>query len=168
MKRTVVIAALLALTSCAILQKPTVVNLKPMPVADFLDNPFGHDESIKAFQKSLPQGTKVQKLLRQSVSRNQSPDTIYNFKFKKSKVVIYKTKFNQEYLLGGVIYNPEIEMINGIRQGMTKDKFYEAFTDQELAKGDTIEIVHPRKDRKFNFYFDQRGRLNKFSFSGNS
>jgi hypothetical protein len=168
MKRVAAIAIALVFTACAVLQKPTAVDLKPIPVSEFLDRPFGHDESIESFQNTLPVGTKVQKLIRRSGYKHHKPDTIYNFKYKKSKIAVYKTQFNQEFLLGGFVNNPEIEMINGIRKGMEREKFYKAFTDLEFNPKDSVVLNHPQRERKFSFYFDKRGRLEKFNFSGSS
>jgi len=168
MRTTFTIAIVLLFTACAILKKPTAVDLKPIPVSEFLDNPFGHDESIEAFQRTLPVGTKVQKLIRRSGYKHHKPDTIYNFKYKQSKIAVYKTQFNQEFLLGGFISNSEIEMINGIRAGMEREKFYKAFTDLEFTPRDSMVLNYPQRERKFSFYFDKRGRLEKFNFSGSS
>ncbi len=168
MKRFAAFTIVLLLAGCAILQKPTAVDLKPMPVSEFLDKPFGHDESIESFQSTLPIGTKVQKLIRRSGYKHHKPDTIYNFKYKKSKIAVYKTQFNQEFLLGGFVNNPEIEMVNGIRKGMEREKFYKAFTDLELTLNDSVVLNHPQRERRFSFYFDKRGRLEKFYFSGSS
>jgi hypothetical protein len=166
MKTTIAIAVMLLISACAILKKPTEVNLKPISLVEFMDSPFGHDESIKSFTNTLPKGTKTQKLLRH-ISKNYLPDTIYNFKYKKSKIAVYKTRHNQEFMLGGVVKNPEIETINGLRTGMEKDKFFQAFTDVEKTQSDTINLKHPKKERKFSFYFNRLGRLESFTFSGN-
>lgn len=166
MRVVVAIGISLLLSACAVLQKPTLVDLKPMATSQLLENPFGHGESIDEFRKSMPQGTKIQKLIKRSPRAHHRPDTIYNFNYKKSKISIYKTQFNQEFLLGGVVKNPQIELTNGIRQGMTRDRFFESFTDLSPSAMDTIVLKHPKMDRTFKFYFTKRGRLERFSFTG--
>ena len=168
MRATIAICMGFLLSACAVLQKPTAVELKPISVSEFLEKPFGYNENIEQFVQNLPQGTKNVKLIRRSGYKHHKPDTIYNFKYKKSKIAVYKTQFNQEFLLGGIVKNPEIEMVNGIRKGMEREKFNDAFTDLEIVASDSVVLSQPQMERKFSFYFDKRGRLEKFTFSGNS
>lgn len=156
------------LGACALLKGPTMVSLKPMTSNELLEKPFGHTESISEFDQNLPERTKIQKLIKRSPRSNHRPDTIYNFLYKKSKISIYKTQFKQEFLLGGSILNPEIELANGIRQGMEKEKFFQSFSDLEVSSNDTIVLKHPRIERTFNFYFNERGRLERFTFTGHN
>ncbi len=151
---------------CAVLTKPVIVNLTPVEVNALLKNPFGHNESIEAFRENLPQATKMQKLLKKSARANHSADTIYNFTYKKSKINVYKTRFNQEFVLGGVIRNPEIVLSNGIRQGITRQEFFQSFTNLPAVANDTVVLKYPDINRTFNFYFDGRGKLSKIIFTG--
>jgi hypothetical protein len=157
----------LILAACNVLKSPTEVNVKPMDVNDFLIKPFGHNESIDQFKKNLPHGTKMQKLIKRAPQDRHSPDTIYNFTLKKSKVSLYKTRFNQEFVLGGIIKNPQIELTNGIRQGMSREKFFKSFNDLSISTNDTITLKYQKIDRTFNFYF-KRNRLDKFTFTGSN
>jgi hypothetical protein len=146
-------------------QTPSV-NIKTVPVNEFLEKPFGYDESIENFRKGLPSGTKVQKLIKRNPRANLKPDTIYNFQYKKSKVSVYKTQFNQEFLIGGVVVNAEIELVNGIRKGMVKQQFLESFSDLSLQPSDIMVIKHDKSERMFTFYFDSKDRLQRFTFIG--
>lgn len=168
MRTVIIIFLVLFFTACAVLKGPTLVDLKPMPTNQLLEKPFGHTESISEFDQNLPARTKIQKLIKRNPRSNHRPDTIYNFLYKKSKISIYKTQFNQEFLLGGSLLNPEIELANGIRQGMTREKFFESFTNLEPSTKDTIVIKHPRIERTFNFYFNGRDRLERFTFTGHN
>jgi hypothetical protein len=88
--------------------------------------------------------------------------------YKKSKWSVYKTQFNQEFVLGGVIKNPKVELANGIQIGMTKSKFIESIMDLSSDERDTVVIKHPKTNRTFNFYFDKNSRLQRFTFTGNN
>ena len=142
------------------------MSLFPMDVSQFLAKPFGYIESVEAFQQNLPGRTRVQKLIKRNPKDYHRPDTIYSFICKKSKVSVYKTRFNQEFVLGGIVKNPEIVLANGIRQGMDREHFYRSFTNLEDKGNDTVVITNSGADRTFNFYFTNRGRLNKFTFTG--
>jgi len=166
MKSFFAILITILLASCAVLQQPTLVNLKPMSAVDLLESPFGHSESISDFRENMPKGTKIQKLIKRKPNTHHRPDTIYNFMYKKSKWSVYKTQFNQEFVLGGVIKNPNLELANGIQIGMTKERFIESISDLPSTKKDTIILKHPKTNRTFNFYFDKRARLERFTFTG--
>jgi len=168
MKTYIAFLVAFLLASCAVMQPPTAVNIKPMLANELLEKPFGHSESIKDFKNNMPSGTKVQKLIRRNPRPNHRPDTIYNFMYKKSKWSVYKTQFNQEFVLGGVIRNPKVELANGIQIGMTKSKFIESIMDLTSDERDTVVIKHPKTNRTFNFYFDKNSRLQRFTFTGNN
>ncbi|HZJ73938.1 MAG TPA: hypothetical protein VFC87_03965 [Perlabentimonas sp.] len=166
MKKIVGCILFLVLAGCAVLTKPVVVNLTPVEVNTLLENPFGHNESIEAFSKNLPERTEVSKYLKKSPRANHAPDTIFNFNFKKSKISVYKTRFSQEFVLGGIIRNSEIELCNGIRQGMTRQEFFQSFTNLPVIPNDTVVLKYSAIKRTFNFYFDDKGKLEKIIFSG--
>lgn len=166
MKKLIVCILIFSLSGCAILTKPIAVNLTPVEVNALLKKPFGHNESIKAFSENLPPKTKMQKYIKTSGRLNHNSDTIFNFTYKKSKISVYKTRFNQEFVLGGVIRNSEIALSNGIRQGMTRSDFFKSFTDLNAVPKDTVVLKYPDIDRTFNFYFDSKGKLSKIVFSG--
>ncbi len=166
MKKIIVAIATLALSACAVFRPPTVVEVKPTDVADFLQNPFKHTESISAFTKHMPPRTKVQKLIKRTPRDQHSPDTIYNFIYKKSKISIYKTRYNQEFLLGGIVRNPEIELVNGVRQGMSRSDFFKAFNNLSAITSDTVVVNDKKMDRTLKFYFNRQNRLAKYTFTG--
>lgn len=145
--------------------KPVMVNLNPMTVNDFLRTPFLFDETMEDFKKNLPEETRVQKMVKRHPNPHHRPDTILNFVYKKSKVTFYKTRFNQETLLGGSVRNSQIELSNGIRQGMTKEQFFQSFLDIETIAKDSITLADERIGRTLNFYF-KKNRLERFTFTG--
>lgn len=168
MKTYRIILLVLLFSSCSVLQKTVEVDLRPMAVEAFLQAPFGHSETIDGFKKSMPVGTRIQKLIKQNPHSHQKPDTIYNFLYKKSMVSIYKTQFSQEFLLGGNVRNDQIELANGIRKGMTKAQFYQSFTNLELSQQDSVTLKEPNIGRTANFYFSRKGKLERFTFTGKS
>lgn len=157
---------IVGVVSCSVFTEFTQVDIKPLAVNEFLVKPFGFNESIDNFKQKMPYNTKIQKLIKRSPRENHRPDTIYNFNFKKSKVSVYKTRFNQEFVLGGIVKNSEIELVNGIRQGMKRDDFFKSFVDLPENRKDTVIVKDFQLDRAFNFYFDKRNRLSKFTFTG--
>lgn len=160
------IILVLIFSSCSMMQKTVEVDLHPMTVDAFLQTPFGHTETIDGFKKSMPEGTRIQKLIKRNPRPNHKPDTIYNFLYKKSKISVYKTQFNQEFLLGGNVRNDQIELANGIRKGITKVQFYQSFTDLEPSQKDSITLKESKIGRTANFYFNKKGQLERFTFTG--
>ncbi len=156
------------LAGCSVLQPPVEVRINPVSILSFAESPFGHDESIASFQQNLPKGVKVQKLIRRSGYAHHRPDTIYNFVYKKSKIAVYKTQFNQEFLVAGIVKNSEIELVNGIKTGIKRADFLKTFTDLDATDKDSIVIKHPQRDRTFRFYFNKRDKLEKFTLTGGS
>lgn len=166
MKRIFLLLLIISLGSCAIFRGPVDINLNPMALEDFLSQPFNNTEDIEGFNKSLPEGTRIRKLIKRSPREHHNPDTIYNFLYKESKISVYKTRFNQEFLLGGNVVNPGIELANGIQVGMTKEEFFNSFTNLQPTTNDTIVLKEEKIERTFNFYFSTSDLLNKFSFTG--
>ncbi len=166
MKREMLLIMIVGVVSCSVFTKFTQVDVKPLSVSEFLEKPFGYNESINNFKQKMPYKTKIQKLIKRSPRENHRPDTIYNFNYKKSKISVYKTRFNQEFVLGGIVKNSEIELANGIRQGMSREVFYKSFVDLPDNRRDTVVVKDSQLDRTFNFYFDKRNRLAKFTFTG--
>ncbi len=166
MKKTLLILIVVTLGSCAVLRAPVEVNLNPMAIEDFLSKPFNHKENTEGFSKSLPEGTRIRKLIKRSPREHHKPDTIYNFLYKKSKISVYKTRFNQEFLLGGTVLNPNIELANGIQVGMTREQFFSSFTNLQPTVNDTVVLKDEKIERTFNFYFSNRDLLDRFSFTG--
>ncbi|MDD2196595.1 MAG: hypothetical protein PHE03_11480 [Bacteroidales bacterium] len=166
MKTYRVIFLVLLFSSCSVLQKTVEVDLFPMAVESFLQSPFGYSETIDGFKKEMPEGTRIQKLIKRNPQAQHKPDTIYNFLFKKSKISIYKTQFSQEFLLGGNVRNNQIGLVNGIRKGMTKAQFYQSFTNLEFSQQDSVTLKEPGINRTVSFYFNRKGKLERFTFTG--
>lgn len=137
---------------------------QPTSVKMFLDKPFGVDENIVSFKK-LFDGVKLKKLIRRNKYDAQKVDTIFKFYTHKSEVFIYKTYFNREMLLGGVIADKKIPLINGVTTGMKRAAFFKAFTDLEFSSKDSVELSSQELMRKFTFVFDSKGVLKRITFS---
>lgn len=155
----------LALTGCASLTTPTALVIRPTTVSEFLENPFGHDESVASYKLNLPKCTLAQRLIHRH-NPTQRPDTIYNFKFRRSKIAVFKSLYGQEFVMGGNVLNRQIELMNGVRTGITRSEFNGAFSDLPMSLGDTIRLVHPTTGRTFGFIFNRKGQLYRYTFSG--
>lgn len=138
---------------------------QPVSVKAFLDQPFGVGENVASFKKVFGDGVKLKKMIRRNKHDVQKVDTIIKFYTRKSEIFIYKTYFNREMLLGGVIADNKFPLINGVVIGMTRDAFFKSFTDLEITYKDSIELNSKELMRKFMFIFDSKGVLRKISFS---
>jgi hypothetical protein len=156
-----IILSILA-TGCKSTQTAATIT-KQIESQKFLESPFGHNESIAAFNKTLPDGTRIRKLARKNVHYPSKTDTIYQFKYKGSEIFVYKSNFNKEILMAGSILDPQIKLINGISTGITKDQLYNAINDIKRTEADTIKISTSSKDRNFSFIF-KKGKLKKIKF----
>lgn len=165
MKNTFVFIFVLLLFPLMVLGQKVEKNIIPMSEKHFLAKPFGHDEGIEDFTQYLPKGTRVQKLINRHPDASHRPDTIYNLIFKKSKISFYKTQFNQVYLLGGSVKNHQIGLANGVRVGMTKEDFFQSFTDIQPMDSDSITLRQGDQGRRMNFYFNKKGKLVRYTFS---
>lgn len=165
MKRAIIIYILIFLaTSCKPAKNLAVVD-PPVTVKQFIEQPFGVDESVTSLKKIFAKDVKIKKLVRRNKHDEQKIDTIFQFYYRKSEVFVYKTYFNREMLLGGVIYDKRFPLINGITPGIKRDAFYKAFIDLKPETTDSVKVESKELLRKFNFIFDSKGTLKKISFS---
>ncbi len=140
------------------------VSSSAISASKFLDSPFGHNESIAAFTKSLPAQTSIRKLIRRNTHHPEKSDTIYQFRYRSSEVFVYKSCFGNEILMAGVIANPQIEMANGVVVGISREQLHRALSGIKQSEADTLKISTPEKDRTVSFIF-KRGKLRKISFA---
>ena len=158
---------LFIVAACKVSNKVAEVPVQPVAVEDFVNEPFGFAETVKNFHKSFP-GLKETRVLRKNVHYPEKSDTIYKLYSRKSSVMIYKTHFNREMLLGGVILDKRIKLRNGITVGASREEVQEAFTN--LPKGasstDTLKISSEADLRTLKFVFDYKGKVKRISFSG--
>lgn len=143
--------------------KPTLKEIRPVNSEKFLGSPFDHDESIESFNKSLPQGTKVRKLARKNPHYPSKTDTIYQFMYKNSEIFVYKSNFNKEILMAGFIADSQIELINGITTGISREQLFNAIEGIKKTEADTVKLSTQGKDRTFTFIF-KKGKLKKIKF----
>ncbi|MGE0076770.1 MAG: hypothetical protein AB7S48_02825 [Bacteroidales bacterium] len=135
-----------------------------IPVEKFLKSPFGHDESIAAFGKTLPKKTTVRKLVKRNKHYPERNDTIYQYRYKKSEIFVYKSYFNKEILMAGSIVDPQIQLVNGIHTGITRDMLLQLLKGVKKTEADTIKVSTPNDDRTFSFILN-KGKLKKISFA---
>jgi len=151
--------------ACASLRKFPIVNRQPVTVKTFLERPFGESESVKVLSKQFGESVKIKRMLRRNNHDAQKVDTIFQFYHGKSKVFVYKTSYNKEMLLGGVIFDSKFPMINGIVPGITREAFFKSFIDLESSKADSINLNNKELTLKYTFIFSSKGILKKISFS---
>lgn len=165
MARTICLIVVLVLASCSTTRNISVEKYQPVSIQEFLDSPFGHDESIASFQKHFPKQVKIQKSIRKNTHYPEKVDTIYKFYHKSSEVFVYKTYFNREMVFGGVITTDKMPLINGIVPGISRDQFFKAFTNLKPEQKDSILLDNRKEMRKFIFIFSKSDKLKKISFS---
>jgi len=160
---SVFVSFVVILASCSSTQN-TVSVKEPVSAEKFLSSPFGHDESIKSFTKTLPSKTKIRKLVKRNVHYPEKTDTIYQFTYKHSEVIIYKTHFNREILIAGTVADSKVEMMNGLKVGITRDQLFQFIKDVKKTGADTLKISTPDNTRNFNFIF-KKDKLTKVMFT---
>ena len=166
MRRLVILSILVfAVIACKTTKKGVSKSVQPLSCNDFLNQPFGVDESIASFKKQFVNGVKVKKAIRRNKHDDQKVDTIFQFHSRKSNIFIYKTYFNREMILGGKIADSKFPLVNGVVPGMKRDIFFKSFNDFEDNRKDSIELFSKELMRKFTFTFDSKGVLKKIFFS---
>lgn len=165
MRRVIAISLLFFVFSACKTQKESIKENQPVSVKQFLEKPFGVDETVPSFKKHFDSRVKVKRMIRRNKFDAQKVDTIFQFYHRKSEVFVYKTYFNREMLLGGVIYDSKFPLINGVRPGISRQVFFKAFVDLKSNNKDSVDISNKESTRKFTFVFDSKGVLKKISFS---
>lgn len=151
--------------ACRSLNGLVTESKQPVAVNQFLEKPFGESETIASLKKQFSKDVKLKRMIRRNKHDPQKVDTIFQFYYRKSEVFIYKTYFNREMLLGGVITNNKFPMINGVVPGMNRDSFFKSFKDLNINQADSINLFDKELMRKFIFIFDKKGILKKIDFS---
>jgi len=152
-------------SSCSTLKEVRTENYHPVSVKAFLDQPFGVNETVASLKKHFDKRVKVKRMIRRNKHDEQKVDTIVQFYYRKSEVFVYKTYFNREMLLGGMISDNRFPLINGVAPGMKRDDFFKAFTDLEVTTSLTVKLNSKELMREFTFIFDVKGTLKKIVFS---
>ncbi|MHC1702839.1 MAG: hypothetical protein AB9846_02920 [Tenuifilaceae bacterium] len=152
------------IASCSTVKK-TARTYQPVTVNELLEFPFGKSEGAASLKKQFADGVKVKKMVRRNKHDAQKVDSIFQFYHRKSEVFLYKTYFNREMLIGGVIYDKKFPLINGLVPGVSRDDFYKSFIDLKPEISDSVNIENKELMRKFKFFFDSKGTLKKISFS---
>jgi hypothetical protein len=151
--------------ACKTTHEVKVNNAKNSSVKAFLEQPFGVDENVKLLKLHFDKSVKIRKMIRRNKYDAQKVDTIFRFYSRKSEVFVYKTYFNREMLLGGVIRDNKFPLVNGIIPGMNRSEFFKSFNDLSANTKDSVELYSKELMRKFTFTFDSKGVLKKISFA---
>ncbi|NOU19452.1 MAG: hypothetical protein HOO91_18000 [Bacteroidales bacterium] len=152
--------------ACRSLKNGLVTESKQSVAVDqFLEKPFGESETIASLKKQFSKDVKLKRMIRRNKHDSQKVDTIFQFYYRKSEVFVYKTYFNREMLLGGVITDNKFPLLNGVVPGMSRDNFFKSFKDLNTNQADSINLYSKELMRKFIFIFDKKGVLKKIDFS---
>ena len=151
MKKIIFIAIAFIAFSCSI--NKNTVTYSCISQKEFLNKPFGFNETIANFKSITNPRFKVEKTLRNNKHYPEKTDTIYKFTCKKSALYFYKTHLNQEFLLVGKIVNKEIELKNGVKVGLTKHEFKSRFKDQLPWQKDSLRLIG--EGIVYTFIFDE-------------
>ncbi|MFC2096303.1 hypothetical protein ACFLQ3_01220 [Bacteroidota bacterium] len=154
MKKYITVILIAGLIGCT--SQNAIVEYKSMSQKEFLERPFGFDESIENFLNIVKPKFQTQKLLRKNKHYPEKTDTIYQFRYKKSEIFFYKTHQGQEFLLAGKVLNKQINLKNNIQVGITKDDFISKFSDEINFKADSLQMIG--EGTKYTFIF-QEGKL---------
>lgn len=166
MKRIYFIITLIVVVfACKSTHEVSKSRLKSISVNNFLEQPFGVDENIKALQSCFDKSVKVRKMIRKNKFDTNKTDTIIRLYTRKSEVFVYKTYFNREMLLGGVIKDNKFPLVNGVTPGMNRADFFKSFNDLTSTQKDSITLYDKGMMRKFTFTFDSKGILKRISFA---
>ena len=160
-----IILLIFVIFSCKSLKDTVKENYHSVSTKVFLDQPFGVNETVASLKKHFDKGVKLKRMIRRNKFDAQKVDTIFQFYYRKSEVFIYKTYFNREMLLGGVIIDNKFPLINGVTPGMKRDAFFKAFNDLEVTPNDSVKLNSKELMREFTFIFDLKGVLKKINFS---
>ena len=166
MRRVIYLVLLIFLAyACKSLKDAVIESHQPVSVKVFLEQPFGVNETIASLKNHFDKGVKVKRMIRRNKHDAQKVDTIIQFYYRKSEVFIYKTYFNREMLLGGVITDSKFPLSNGVRPGMKRDAFFKAFNDLEISTEDSVRLYNKELMREFIFIFNSKDELKKINFS---
>jgi len=165
MKRSVFITLLVAAFACKPTHEISKSSANPVSVSNFLSQPFGVDENIRALKSCFDKSVKIRKMIRKNKYDANKTDTIFRFYTRKSEVFVYKTYFNREMLLGGIIKDNKFPLVNGVAPGMNRTDFFKSFNDLTSTQKDSVILYDKGLMRKFTFLFDSKGILKKISFA---
>ncbi len=160
-----IILLIFVASSCNSIKKVVRESHQSISVKAFLDQPLGVTETVSSLRKHFDKGVKLKRMIRRNKYDDQKVDTIFQFHYRKSEVFIYKTYFNREMLLGGVITDSKFPLINGVAPGMSRAAFFKSFNDLEITQNDSVKLNSKELMREFTFIFDSKGVLKKINFS---
>ncbi len=154
MKKVVILIFVLGLIGCTSNKSITVYN--PISQDEFLESPFGFNETIRNFSSNSNPQYNTQKLLRKNQHHPEKTDTIYQFTYKNSEIFFYKTHLGKEFLLAGKVLNKQITFKNNIHIGIPINEFKARFSDELNFSSDSLQMIG--EGTKYTFIFND-GKL---------
>jgi len=149
MKKYIILLFVLSIWGCRT-QKQTS-KYEPLSSNEFLENPFGIEESVERFKNKTKINYQVQKEIKQNRHYPDKSDTIYTLAFRKSEIHFYKTYTGKEFLLAGNISNRQIILRNHIRVGMKLEDFQRRFSGKLTLVNNQIRMMHSGIEFTFTF-----------------
>jgi hypothetical protein len=152
------VAGIFLVFTLACVKKP--IEKKPitgMPTSitkeNFLVDPFGYKPTIKNFSTQLFPQYKLQIYSIKNIHNPQVSDTIYRFYRKKSELFIYKTTQGRELFFAANIVDGKVVLKNGVKVGITREEFFNGFTNLKQTPEDSVRLGSKRSTTMFNFVF---------------
>lgn len=157
-KGILMVASILLFFTIACVKKPIdkksmVVTHTSITKENFLVDPFGYKPTIKNFSSQLFPDYKLQIYSIKNLHNPQVSDTIYRFYRKKSELFIYKTIEGRELFFAANIVEGKVVLKNGVKVGITREEFFNGFTNLKQTQEDSISLGSKRSTTVFNFVF---------------
>ncbi|MDP4210401.1 MAG: hypothetical protein Q8928_16440 [Bacteroidota bacterium] len=143
---------MLIFISCGVINpKPSAMpEAKPTPKEAFIQMPFGYEPTKQNFAINLPHSFKMEIYTLRSKVRPEVKDTFFRFYYRKSELFLFKNNNLKERLTVGKIADNRVVLVNGVKTGISRDKFFKCFTNLQSSLDDTIKIMS--KQRTFNSF----------------
>ena len=144
---------------------PVHAQTVPVSKKQFAAQPFGMELTLLNFENHYKKTLKRQRYFIQNMANSAQTDTIYQFYKGKTKILFYKPMKLEARIMGGTIRKPEVELINGIRVGLTRKEFFEKFADWPYDESDSLTLESPATGCNFTFVFS-RGQIKEIKIAG--
>ncbi|WMJ75026.1 hypothetical protein RCC89_17920 [Cytophagaceae bacterium ABcell3] len=133
---------------------------------DFVSKPFGFSPILKNFSQHLSH----QSFVIDTLFENLFNDTIVYYKIEVNDTELffvdgYLNESPAIFLSAAVIKDKEIELLGGIRVGMTKEEFARIIDDDRVLEEEVVEIGDLEYNAVYKFLFSEN-RLVEISYLG--
>jgi hypothetical protein len=115
---------------------------KKISFADFDADPFGYEINTFVLAHKLGHKLKIAKEIVANTHNKAIKDTILHLSYQTTKIKVYKSQ-NNTFVFSAQISDNQVNMRNDINIGMSKEAFWQSFSDLEkykLQQGE-IEII---------------------------